>query len=132
MAKAAEVTEVNQFLTSFKLPGGVTICARKPTNRVRRVLMEAPDERANNLFEAIAAACVASISFPEGYSEDFPQETSREYAADDLATPWKRFDDLLLMDTQAFVSSFELLNLPTKAMVESIVDEIKKRKAQGK
>jgi hypothetical protein len=125
----AEVSKPDAHTTSFKLPGGVVIEARKPTNRIRRLLVEQPEEQIRFMLETIAAACIKRMVVPAGYAEEFPEERVLEFAEDDMQTPWKRFDDLCLMDVQAYTSAFELLNMPTKAMVEAIVDEIKKRKA---
>lgn len=125
----AEVSKPDAFTTRFKLPGGVVIEARQPTNRIRRMLVEQPEEQIRFMLETIAAACIKKMTVPAGYAEEFPEEQVFEFAESDMQTPWKRFDDLSLMDVQAYTSAFELLNMPTKAMVEAIVDEIKKRKA---
>lgn len=125
----AEVSKPDAFTTRFALPGGVVIEARQPTNRIRRMLVEQPEEQIRFMLETIAAACIKKMTVPANYAEEFPEEQVFEFAESDMQTPWKRFDDLSLMDVQAYTSAFELLNMPTKAMVEAIVDEIKKRKA---
>lgn len=134
MAKSetdAVVTAIDKFKTLYTLPGGVTVIVRKPTNRVRRLLVEAPDQRIQFMDETVAAACIAKMTLPAGYSETYPDGKDFEYAPDDLAEPFKRYDELDLVDQVAFTIAFQHQNTPTKVMMETLLEQLKAQKATG-
>jgi hypothetical protein len=127
-----EVEVINKFTTAMTLPDGIKIEFRRAKNEVRRLIAQNPEERVESIFASIAAACLAKVTIPAGYDEGFDAELVREYAATDLEKPYNRMDDWSMCDSQAFVSAFELLNLPTKALVEQLADAVKKGKAAAK
>ena len=124
----AEVTALDKFRTRYELESGVVIIVRQAMNRVRRVLSEMPDERQNQPMESIAAACMESMTLPPDYSEEHLKGASFTFDEKDFKEVYKRFDPLTLLDQMAFSAAFDKENLPTKAMVDAIVDGIKKRK----
>lgn len=132
MAKPeADVAIIDKFNTLYTLPGGVTVMVRKPTNKVRRLLVEAPEQRVQLMDETVAAACISKMTLPAGYSEAYPDGKTFEYASDDLAAPFSRYDELDLIDQTAFTIAFQHQNTPTKVMMEVLLEQLKAQKATG-
>lgn len=118
-------------LTEYKLPDGAVVHTKKPTNGIRRLLVEQPETNLRFLMEIVAAACIVKMVLPGGYAEDVAEDRTVEFEGFEREkNVWARLDDLSLMDNQAFISAFEEHNLPTRAMVDSIVEAVKKSKAK--
>lgn len=132
MPKPENIESISKFVSSITLPDGIKVEFRRAKNEVRRLIAANPEERVDSIFATIAAACLAKVTIPAGYDQGFESETIREYAAGELDKPYNRFDDWSMCDTQAYVSAFEVLNLPTKALVEQLADGVKKGKAAAK
>lgn len=132
MAKPeAEVTIIDKFKTRYDLPGGISVIVRKPTNRVRRLLVEAPDQRIQFMDETVAAACIAKMTIPADYVETAPEGKTVEFTADDLTAPFSRYDEWDLVDQVAFTIAFQHQNTPTKPMMETLLEQLKAQKAVG-
>lgn len=136
MAKA-EVKSISPFLTTYELPGGPKLTVKKPKNQVRRLLVENPEQQVRFLLDTIAAVSLTELVIPAGYSDKEELKEGKTFTFDPEdktldATAYNRFDDLDLLDMQAFSAAFEVQNMPTKAMIEAITEQIRKAKEQGK
>lgn len=128
MAKTtAEVTDLPKGFKEAKLPDGAVVLFKRPTNKVRRLLIEQPDTLAQYLEETIAAACIVKITLPDGY-EGEDENTTLEFDDKSTGTAFGRLDALTIMDSTVYTRTFLDLNYPTRAMIEALVSEIKKAK----
>lgn len=124
--------------TRYELPEGVAIETVRPTHRVHRLLAEDPTMpvQARRMMDTIAANCIVSLALPAGYqsgdAEDEPAQSFVFDPKDIRAAHYNRFDDLSLVDQQAFSVAFEDQNSPTKTMVENILKPINEAKAAKK
>lgn len=125
----AQVTKVSNHVSIYTLPGGPELTVTRPTNRVHRILVEQPEQQVRYMLQTVAAACITKLVLPAGYSED--HEVVLEFDPKDISPKaYERFDDLALLDQQAFMAAFEELNSPTKVMVEAITKPIRDAKAK--
>lgn len=116
-------------VTKYDLPDGAVLHVKRPTNAVRRVLVEQPETNLRFLMEMIAAACITKMEFPAGYSDN-AEATAKEFEGELKADVWKRLDELTLVDNQTFVEAFQEANLPTKDMLDKVVAAVKLGKAK--
>lgn len=130
MAKT-EVTAVSKFLTRYELPGGPSITVRKPSNKVRRLLVDNPDQQVRYLLDTIAAVSMTELVIPADYALDDALAAGKtfKFNPDDEkldAKAYERFDVLDLLDMEAFSAAYKAENMPTNAMVENTLSKIKK------
>lgn len=122
--------------TRYVLPDGGVVFAKKPTNAIRRLLIEQPDTNLRFLMEVVAAACMVRMELPENYNEGEEPPVARDFefynANSKDKNLWTRLDELSILDNQAYVEAFQEQNLPTRAMVDAILDGIKKAKSAAK
>lgn len=127
----AQVTTLSKHVSVYSLPGGPELTVSRPTNRVHRILVEQPEQQVRFMLQTVAAACITKLVLPAGYSDEHEEGLTQEFDPKDI-TPkaYERFDDLALLDQQAFMAAFEELNSPTKVMVENITKPIRDAKAK--
>lgn len=117
--------EKPKFQSEIKLPNGAVVHCKKPTNGVRRALLEQPETNLRFIIEIIASACITKMVLPEGYSEDHPEGVELEFTEEDLKTAWNRLDNLDLLDTQAFIEVFQEHNIPSPEMIKQLLEASK-------
>lgn len=117
--------EKPKFQSEITLPNGAVVHCKKPTNGVRRALLEQPETNLRFIIEIIASACITKMVLPEGYSEDHPEGVELVFSDDDLKTAWNRLDKLDLLDTQAFIEVFQEHNIPSPEMIKQLLDASK-------
>lgn len=117
--------EKPKFQSEIKLPNGAVVFCKKPTNGVRRALLEQPETNLRFIIEIIASACITKMVLPEGYSEDHPEGAELEFSDEDLKAAWARLDKLDLLDTQAFIEVFQEHNIPSPEMIKQLLDASK-------
>lgn len=117
--------EKPKFQSEIKLPNGAVVSCKKPTNGVRRALLEQPETNLRFIIEIIASACITKMVLPEGYSEEHPEGVELEFTDEDLKTAWNRLDKLDLLDTQAFIEVFQEHNIPSPEMIKQLLDATK-------
>ena len=117
--------EKPKFQSEIKLPNGSVVSCKKPTNGVRRALLEQPETNLRFIIEIIASACITKMVLPEGYSEEHPEGVELEFTDEDLKTAWNRLDKLDLLDTQAFIEVFQEHNIPSPEMIKQLLDATK-------
>lgn len=115
--------------TEYHLPDGAVLHCRKPTNAIRRLLLEQPETQLRFLMEIIAAACIVRMELPENYNDEASDTSSEEFGDNVKADAWKRLDKLSLVDHQAFIEVFQENNVPTREMIERVVAAVKSGKA---
>lgn len=115
----------SQFTKEFALPEGAKLTVKKPTNGIRRSLIELPETQLRFIIEIIAAACIVKMELPAGYSEEYPDGTTLEFGEDSVKDAWARLDKLGLLDTQAYIEVFQETNIPSPEMIKSLLDAAK-------
>jgi hypothetical protein len=125
------VQSTNGKLQEFKLPDGAVAFLKRPTNAVRRVLLEQPETNLRVLIELMAAACIQKIEFPANYG-DADEAVTQEFSEEDNKADklWERLDNLSLMDNQALVDAFQTLNLPSQKMIDDVISAVKSGKKE--
>ena len=116
-------------LQTYNLPDGAVIQLKRPTNSIRRVLLEQPETNLRMLVELMAAACIVKMVLPAGYADN--EQDLEEVFGDELGKPdeiWTRLDRLSLVDNQSLVEAFQTLNLPSTKMIEDVVAAVKSGK----
>lgn len=132
-APAAPAGKPSGKTAVYSLPDGVKITTVRPTNRVRRVLVEDPAQQVKFMLDTIAANCITEMTFPADYDGNDEDGKTLVFDPKDIrASHYSRLDDLSLVDTQAFSAAFEERNSPTKTMVEDIIKAINEAKAAKK
>lgn len=116
------------MFTEYKLPDGAVLHVKRPTNAIRRVLVEQPETNLRFLMEMIAAACIVKMELPAGYVGEAAE--TRDFEGEPKADVWKRMDDLSITDNQTFVEAFQEANLPTKEMLDRVLAAVKSGKAK--
>ena len=125
MAKQPPVT----LGTEYRLPDGAVLHCRKPTNGMRRVLVEQPETNLRFLMEILAAGCLVKMELPVGYNDELTEVSVEDFEMQEIkADVWKRLDKLSLLDQQAFMEAFQDNNMPTKAMIDSVITAVKSGK----
>lgn len=129
MAKNQAAGTPSGKLQTYNLPDGACLQLKRPTNAVRRVLLEQPETNLRMLVELMAAACIVKMVLPAGYADN--EADLEETFTEDTTKPdeiWARLDKLTLVDNQTLVEAFQTLNLPSTKMVDEIVAAIKSGK----
>lgn len=121
---ATMAEEKPKFQSEIELPNGAKISCKKPTNGVRRALLEQPETNLRFIIEIIAAACITKMVLPAGYSDN-DEETVLEFTEDGVKDVWNRLDNLDLLDTQAYIEVFQECNIPSPEMIKQLLDAAK-------